>query len=132
MSVEPASVDERAHWEARYAAREGDAGQAPSEWVIQQCLALPADALILDVAGGVGRHAAPLARSGRTVVVADFILRAVQRARATHTSVLGVVADASSLPFRAASLGAVVGVNFLDRSIFPSLAAVLSPGGALV
>ncbi|HEX6050705.1 MAG TPA: methyltransferase domain-containing protein [Gemmatimonadaceae bacterium] len=132
MSVEPASGDERRRWEARYAERESEVGHAPSEWVVRQCLALPHDALILDVAGGVGRHAAPLARSGRIVVVADFIFRAVQAARATHPSVLGVVADASALPIREASVGAVVGVNFLDRSIFPSLAGVLYHGGALV
>lgn len=132
MSVEPASADERERWEARYATREREVGHPPSDWVVRQCLALPADTLILDVAGGVGRHATPLARSGRTVVVVDFILRAVRAARATHPSVLGAVADASALPVRERSVGAIVAVNFLDRSIFPSLAGALCHGGVLV
>lgn len=132
MSVEPALPDERARWEARYATREGEAGHPPSDWVIQQCLALPADTIIVDVAGGVGRHAAPLARSGRTVVVVDFILRAVRAARATHPSILAVVADVSVLPIRERSVGAIVAVNFLDRSVFPSLVGALYHGGVLV
>lgn len=130
MSVEPSSADERERWERRYATRDGD--HAPSEWVIRQCLRLPPDTLIVDVAGGVGRHATPLARSGRTVLVVDFILRAVQAARASHPLVLAAVADVSALPIREQSVGAIVCVNFLDRSIFPWFAGALCRGGVLV
>jgi SAM-dependent methyltransferase len=133
MSGGSSARDDRAFWEARYAQREPDADdRAPSEWVVRQCLALPRDAIILDVAGGTGRHAAPLASRGRTVVVVDFIPRAVRAARLRHQAVLATVADVAQLPIRDASVHAVICVNFLDRTIFEALARVLRPGGALV
>lgn len=125
------SRDERAHWEARYA----DAGDArdrvPSPWVIDRALALPAHTLFVDVAGGTGRHAIPLATAGRRVVVMDFIARAVRIAM-HYGGILGVVADAGALPIRPGSVGAIICVNFLDRSIFPAFAEMLAPGGVLL
>jgi hypothetical protein len=124
--------DDRAGWEARYLARGGRIDRVPSPWVIERCLALPAAGVILDVAGGTGRHAAPLAAGGRTVIVVDFVERAIGAARARHPRILGVVADVRVLPFRAESTDLIVCVSFLDRSVFPALAALLRAGGALV
>ena len=124
--------DDRAHWEIRYAERGDEFGRAPSAWVVDRCLALPSGGTIVDLAGGTGRHAAPLARSGRTVVVVDFVPRAVAAAMSCHERVRGVVADARALPLRNASVTAIVCVSFLDRSIFPALIRALAPGGALV
>ena len=103
-----------------------------SRWVIERGATIPADALILDLAGGTGRHAEPIARGGRTVVVTDYIHRAVAAAAARYERILGVVADATALPFRPESFDAIVCVSFLDRSLFNRFAGLLKPGGLLV
>jgi SAM-dependent methyltransferase len=46
--------------------------------------------------------------------------------------VLGIVADASALPFAPGTLDSLLVTNFLDRRLFPHFAALLRPGGALV
>jgi len=123
---------ERDEWDARYREREGESAHAAWPWVIDCCASLPADALILDLAGGTGRHAEPIARGGRTVIVMDFVHRAVAAAVARSERILGVVADASALPFAPESFDAIVCVSFLDRSLFALFAGMLKPGGALV
>jgi len=100
--------------------------------VIERCASLPVDALVLDVAGGTGRHAEPIARAGRTVVLMDFVHRAVAAATARHERIIGVVADANALPFARDAFDAIVCVSFLDRSLFEAFAELLKPGGVLV
>jgi SAM-dependent methyltransferase len=126
------SRHEREEWDSRYRERERESDHAASRWVIERCAALPVTALILDLAGGTGRHAAPIARGGRTVIVADFVHRAVAAAVARHERIVGVVADAGALPFRPASFDAIVCVSFLDRSLFTTFADLLKPDGRLV
>lgn len=132
MSLDSAPRDERAHWNARYAERGPQHDRVPSPWVIRQCLALPTDALIVDIAGGAGRHAIPLARAGRTVVVVDFVVTALEAARSHEHTLLAAAADVRMLPLAEASVDAVVCVSFLDRTVFASLAKTLRPGGSLV
>jgi SAM-dependent methyltransferase len=122
--------DDRARWEARYADG-GHTDGAPSEWVIQQCLALPASHVIVDVAAGQGRHARALARAGRTVVAIDLIERAVRTA-VREPGVSGVVADTTALPLRAGSLDLILCTNYLDRHLFDVFKVLLRPGGSLV
>jgi len=126
------SRDDRAHWEARYAERGDETDRRASAWVIERALALPGDTLFLDVAGGTGRHAEPLAKAGRTVVVLDFVPRAVRTAVARDRRMLGVVADVGAPPIRRGSVGAIICVSFLDRSIFRALAEMLAPRGVLL
>src|SRR5688572_32862462 len=97
--------DDRAHWHARYLERGDELGRAPSSWILERALALPRETLFVDVAGGSGRHAAPIASAGRTVVVLDFVPRAVSAAVARHDHVLGVAAHVRALPIRRASVG---------------------------
>ena len=133
MTEEPDAADDRARWDARWAASSSDPERAPSEWAVGHCLALPDGALILDVAGGAGRHAIPVARGSHViVVVVDFVFGAVRAAVRQHPGILGTVANASALPFRDGSVDGVLCVNFLDRAIFPSLVRALRPGGTLV
>ena len=132
MTESSESRDDRAHWNARYAERGPELDRSPSSWVIEQCQALSPAATIVDLAGGTGRHAEALARAGWRVAVVDFVPGAVAAAVARHDRVEGVVADARVLPLRDGSVDAIVCVSFLDRSIFPSLAAALRPGGLLV
>ena len=132
MSPDPDSRRERDEWNARYRERGSESDHAPSRWVIDQCARLPVDALVLDVAGGSGRHAEPVARSARTVILVDFVHRAVVAAAARHERIVGVVADAHALPFAREVFDAIVCVSFLDRSLFKAFAELLKPGGVLV
>jgi len=99
---------------------------------MKRAFSLPRDTFYIDLAAGTGRHAAPIAEDGRCVVAVDFVVHALRIARRRSRSVLGVVADASALPIRAASVGAIICVNFLDRTIFRALADTLRPGGILL
>lgn len=132
MSAAHDTRRERDEWEARYRERGSESGHAASRWVVERCATLPDDAIILDLAGGTGRHAEPIARGGRAVVVMDFVHGAVAAAAGRNDRILGVVADASALPFAPASFDAVVCVSFLDRSLFEQFAGILKPGGRLV
>jgi len=104
----------------------------PSAWVVERCLALPANAVIVDLAAGLGRHALPLAARGRRVIAVDYVEGAVSAAARANPRIAAVVADAWSLPFAEASLDAVLTVNFLERTLFPSLVRLLRPGGRLI
>jgi tellurite methyltransferase len=123
---------ERDEWDARYRERFRETDHGASRWVIEHCASLPPDALVLDLAAGTGRHAEPIARLGRTVIVMDFAQRAVAAAVARYARILGVVADANALPFGSEVFDAIVCVSFLDRSLFSAFADLLKPGGVLV
>ena len=132
MTESDRTRDDRAHWEERYADRGDETDRPPSPWIIERALALPTDVLIIDLAGGTGRHAAPLVDAGRRVIVVDFVERAVHAATRRRAGTLGVVADATALPIRPGSIGAIICVSFLNRSIFGTLGALLAPGGTLL
>ena len=122
---------DRSKWEELYATG-ARPDRPPSPWIIETVNALPNEEPVADVAGGTGRHAVPLARGGRRIVVVDFVPQAVAIAVSRAPSVEGVVADASLLPLRPASFGVVVVANFLDRTIFHDLVVLIQPGGYLV
>lgn len=131
MAPERRRVSSRAEWAARYAAADR-VDRQPSRWILERAETLAAGSLICDVAGGTGRHAVPLAERGHRVVLLDFVEDAIRIAMRRAAGVRGVVADAASLPLREASCDAVVVTNFLDRDLFPSLVALLKPGGRLL
>src|SRR4051794_19456202 len=100
MSEGNTGRDDRSHWQARYSERGPELDRAPSEWVIDRCLAMSRDALFFDIAGGTGRHAVALAREGRRVVVMDFVFAAVRAATGRHPRISGVVGDVRACPVR--------------------------------
>ena len=122
---------DRERWATRHGGAENQ-DRAPSSWVMSACDRIPIEHVIVDIAAGTGRHAAPLARAGRNVIALDFVESAVRRAVGAHALVHGVVADVWSLPLRAASVHAVLVANFLERALFEDLKALLGPGGFLV
>ena len=125
------SCGDREKWDELYASGKRE-DRPPSSWVVQVVAGLPNELPCADIAGGSGRHAIPAARRGQRVVLVDIAYLAVQRARRQESSIVGIVADASSLPLKPASFGVVLVTNFLDRAIFPNLIALLAPGGHLV
>ncbi|MBI5160927.1 MAG: class I SAM-dependent methyltransferase [Micrococcales bacterium] len=92
---------------------------------------------ILDVAAGTGTSSAALARTGATVVAADFSPGMIAEGRRRHPELDFVEADAEALPFDDDSFDAVA-ISFGLRNIEHPLVAlgefhrVLKPGGRLV
>ncbi|HSC32345.1 MAG TPA: methyltransferase domain-containing protein [Gemmatimonadaceae bacterium] len=124
-------MSDRETWDARHRAALGTPLGAPSAWVMSRALSLSAHDTIVDLAAGRGRHAVPLARAGHRVVAIDIVAAALADARAA-APMDAIAADASRLPLRSGSIDAIVCVNFLDRTLFPSLASLLRPGGAAI
>jgi len=127
-------VTDRARWEERHRARVWCEPGAPSEWVLARAAALPRGALVAELAAGPGRHAVALARAGLRVLALDFsapAIAALVRA-AEGLGVMAAVADVHALPVREHALDAIVCVNFLDRSLFPTLHRWLRPGGCVI
>lgn len=120
-----------AKWQQKYAALP-TAERAPSAWIVARGRSLPRGALVLDVAAGMGRHAIPFATLGLTVVALDFVEQAVRHAAHARDRVLGLVADARTLPIRAASVDAILCAYYLDRAAFPAFVELLRPGGRLL
>ena len=133
----PGSDVERERWERRYAAAL-DAGARiappppPSAWVLERVRSLGPGARDADIGCGMGRHAVPLVRMRFRVIAVDIVERAVAATVRAEPAVEGIVADARALPIRDASFDAIVCVSYLDRSLFPTLRALLRPGGILV
>ena len=122
---------DREKWDELYATG-ARPDRPPSPWVVSTIARLPNELTVIDVAGGTGRHAIPVARKGRGVLLVDIAAVAVRMAQAAEPSLLGLVADATRLPLRPGKFGVVMVVNFLDRDIFADLARLLAPGGFLV
>src|SRR5688572_12922613 len=127
----PSSAQDREKWEELYASG-SRADRPPSRWVLDTVARLPNDLSLVDIAGGVGRHAIPIARAGRPVLLLDIAINAVTAARKAEPGLDAVVASASALPLRPRQFGVVLVTNFLDRAIFPDLVDLIAPGGFLV
>jgi SAM-dependent methyltransferase len=108
----------------------------PSPWLVHCLPHLPPGARTLDVACGSGRNVAALAAAGARATGLDLLPDALERAQQLVAGLpvapALVVADATRpLPFRPRSFQIVTGFRYLDRALFPRLAALLVPGGEL-
>ncbi|HEX3093144.1 MAG TPA: class I SAM-dependent methyltransferase, partial [Candidatus Angelobacter sp.] len=95
--------------------------------------------LAMDVAGGVGRHAIWLAQRGWRVKLVDIseagVNQAQENAKKTETtsSITTEIRDLNtSQDLGRAQYDLVVVFFFLQRELFPALAAALKPGGHLI
>lgn len=109
---------------------------------------LPGQSQVLDVAGGDGRYALPLARMGLRVVVSDVDMPHLRRLRTNTQGVLPrysrtiypVLADVTEpLPFPNAKFDGVLSAGFAYlvppkqlELIFAYMSDILKPGGLLV
>ena len=92
---------------------------------------IAANATVLDVAAGGGRHSRFLAERGHKVTALD---RDTSRL-APHPGVEIVHADledGSPWPLPGRTFAAVVVTNYLHRPLFPALLDALAPGGVLL
>jgi len=135
------TVNEKAMWEKKYS--EGSHGKIqPDPFLLAACeeflgAALPG--LALDVAGGVGRHAIWLAQRGWRVKLMDIsevgVKQAEENAKHTGTasSIAAEVRDLNSeQDIGREQYDLVVVFFFLQRELFPDLAAAIKPGGHLI
>jgi|ERR1041385_271969 2-polyprenyl-3-methyl-5-hydroxy-6-metoxy-1,4-benzoquinol methylase len=135
------ATDEKAAWNRKYS--EGSHGSLqPDPFLIAACeefLSAASPGLALDVAGGVGRHAIWLAQRGWRVELVDIseagVKQAEENAKQTGTasSIAIEVRDLNSgQDIGREQYDLVVVFFFLQRELFPALAAALKPGGHLI
>ncbi|SKA35111.1 hypothetical protein SAMN02745126_05635 [Enhydrobacter aerosaccus] len=106
-------------------------GSTPSPWILQWAGLIPAEATVLDVAAGSGRHALFFAQRGNPVVAVD---RDISRL-ADHPNIQAVEADlenGSPWPLPNRTFGAVIVTNYLYRRLIPTLVQTVSHGGILL
>lgn len=127
-------MTDRARWEERHRASVWFEPGEPSTWVLEQTASIPRGALIAEIAAGPGRHAAAMARAGLRVLALDFSEPAMHAAALAGRGLPlhAVVADVHALPVRERALDAIVCVNFLDRTLFPTLHRWLRPEGRVI
>ncbi|MGI8803421.1 MAG: class I SAM-dependent methyltransferase [Solirubrobacteraceae bacterium] len=112
---------------------------APAEWLVENrdLLAGAPGRRALDVACGDGRNSRYLAELGLAVLAIDVsdvavaAVRAAARERGLPVDARVVDLEAEPLP-GAGAYDVVVNLNYLQRDVFPALAAALAPGGLLV
>jgi tellurite methyltransferase len=135
------TVNEKAMWDKKYS--EGSHGSLqPDPFLVAaygEFLSAASPGLALDVAGGVGRHAIWLAQRGWRVKLMDIsevgVKQAEENAKQTGTasSIATEVRDLNSeQDIGREQYDLVVVFFFLQRELFPVLAAAIKPGGHLI
>ncbi len=105
-------------------------------WSRTAAASLPEPRRALDVAVGKGRHAAVLAAHGYRVFGVDrdesAVRAAIARVGAGGGLVRGWCADLTISPLPHERFDLIVVTRYLQRDLFPALAAALAPGGVMI
>jgi SAM-dependent methyltransferase len=104
----------------------------PSPWIVQWAGLVAADATVLDVAAGSGRHTRFFADRGNNKVTAIDRDISALAAQPNVEIVQADLEDGSPWPLPGRTFGAVVVTNYLHRPLFPALLDALMPGGVLL
>jgi len=128
------SEADRERWDRRWS-EGGHADGAPPDWLREVGSDEPLRGRALDVAAGAGRIALWLAREGLEVLAVDVSPVALALARAAAESE-GLVLETRALdlerdPLPPGPFDLVTCFDYLQRDLFPALAARLSPRGIL-
>lgn len=107
------------------------AATTPSEWIQRFAHLLPAQAQVLDLACGSGRHAAYLAQRGHQVTGVD---RNAQALAQLPSNVTAVAADIENGPWPLAGqqFDAVIVTHYLWRALWPHILGSVRDGGLLI
>lgn len=133
-------IDEKSSWNEKYS--EGShTSLEPDPFLVaayEEFLSAASPGLALDVAGGVGRHSIWLAQRGWRVKLVDISEVGVKQARenakqtGTASSIITEVRDLNTRQdLGREQYDLVVVFFFLQRELFPALAAAIKPGGFL-
>jgi len=131
---------EREEWNRRYGRGE-HLERDPSPFLVKAygrfvAPRFPAGRTALDVAGGIGRHAIWLAQRGWEVTLVDIsevgVAMASEEARSAGVSIHGKAADLRTYDFGRERFDLILVFYFLERALFPALAAALKPGGLIL
>ncbi|HYN16029.1 MAG TPA: methyltransferase domain-containing protein [Terriglobales bacterium] len=131
---------EREEWNRRYGRGE-HLERDPSPFLVKAyghfvAPRFPAAGTALDVAGGIGHHAIWLAQRGWNVTLVDIsdvgIKMALEEARGAGVSIHGKAADLRTYKFGREGFNLIIVFYFLERVLFPALAATLKPGGLII
>jgi len=135
------AIDEKSMWNRKYSEGSHSSLQ-PDPFLVAACeefLSAASPGLALDIAGGVGRHAIWLAQRGWRVKLLDISEAGVRQARenakqtGTASSIATEVRDLNSeQDLGREQYDLVVIFFFLQRELFPALAAAIKPGGHLI
>ncbi len=134
------STTERTEWDRRYEAGSHQS-LTPDPLLVsayEEFIApsFPQPARCLDLAGGVGRHAIFLAERGWNVTLLDVSPAGLDIAkREAGKRGLHIVAeqkDLSETPLPIANYDLVLNFFYLERTLFPQIAAALKAGGLLI
>lgn len=133
-------IDEKASWNKKYS-QGSHHSLEPDSFIVNaydEFLCGSSPGIALDVAGGVGRHAIWLAQRGWRVKLVDIsevgVKQAEENAKQTKTasSIITEVRDLNSgQDLGREQYDLVVVFFFLERELFPALAAALKPGGLM-
>jgi SAM-dependent methyltransferase len=105
----------------------------PSAWVVRFASAVPANARVLDIACGHGRHARWFARRDCHVTAVDVDPAcAASLAAEPGVEFLETDLESGAWPFAGRQFDAVIVVHYLHRPLLPRLTEVLAPGGVLL
>jgi 2-polyprenyl-3-methyl-5-hydroxy-6-metoxy-1,4-benzoquinol methylase len=128
-----ASILDRRRWEQKH--RDAKFLGEPAPFLLECSPHLP-PGRALDLACGLGANALYLAREGFEVEAFDWSIEGLRMlaaaARETRRPVGAVACDVTRFPLPRQRYDVLVCFRFLDRSLWPSMAESLRPGGALV
>jgi SAM-dependent methyltransferase len=108
-------------------------GLAPSPWIVRFAPLVAADARVLDVAAGQGRHALFFAQRGARALAVDrdaAALATLAGAQRVETRVADL--EQGAWPFAGERFDAIVVVHYLHRALLPALLDALAGDGVLL
>ncbi|MGC2745489.1 MAG: class I SAM-dependent methyltransferase [Candidatus Angelobacter sp.] len=139
------AIDEKASWNKKYSDGSHSSLEADPFLVsaYEEFLADRPAGSVLDVAGGVGRHAIWLAQRGWRVKLIDISDVGIALAEKNASRALGPVAKEFLITAEVADLDSVQDFGreqydlvlvffFLQRELFPALLESIKPGGTLI
>lgn len=128
------SKEDRERWNLKY--RDREVLTTPSPFLLDVMHLLPRRGRAIDLAGGTGRNAIPLARRGLDVVVADIsdvaLRRADTEARKAGVRLATRQVDLEEEPMPAGPWAAALLFHYLRRELFAQVNETLVGGGVLV
>ena len=120
--------EDKIRWNEKY--RSQSAPERPSELLVRH-IGLLENRRVLDIAAGMGRHAAFLARHGCRVDALEWSDEALRRLRTIEgVETYEVDLDIGELPQR--KYGGILCFYYLNRRLFPMIVDRLEPGGVLL